>query len=61
VSAALYRLGAFAARHRLLVVTLWVLFAVAMVGWVRLAGAKTNNNLTLPGTDSQHAFEILDE
>ena len=60
VSGALYRLGAFAARHRLLVVTLlWILFAVAMVGWVRLAGAKTNNNLTLPGTDSQHAFDIL--
>ena len=61
MSAALYRLGAFAARHRLLVVTLWVLFAVAMVGWARLAGAKTNNNLTLPDTDSQHAFDILDQ
>jgi uncharacterized membrane protein YdfJ with MMPL/SSD domain len=59
MSGALYRLGAFTARHRFAVLVLWILFAAAMVGWVHLAGAKTNNNLTLPGTDSQHAFDIL--
>src|SRR5262245_59967631 len=61
VSGALYCLGAFTARHRIAVLLVWTLFAVAMVGWVRIAGAKTNNNLTLPGTDSQHAFDILAE
>jgi uncharacterized membrane protein YdfJ with MMPL/SSD domain len=59
VSGALYRLGAFTARHRLATVVVWILFAGGMVGWVHIQGAKTNNNLTLPGTDSQQAFDIL--
>jgi uncharacterized membrane protein YdfJ with MMPL/SSD domain len=39
----------------------WILLAVLAVGAVKVAGAKTNNSLTLPGTDSQAAFDILSQ
>ncbi len=55
----LHALGAFAARHAVVVLIVWVILAVGMVGLVKTYGAKTNNNLSLPGTDSQQAFDIL--
>ena len=55
----LHRLGAFTARHAVIVLIVWVILAVAMVGLVKNFGAKTNNNLSLPGTGSQQAFDIL--
>jgi uncharacterized membrane protein YdfJ with MMPL/SSD domain len=60
VGAFLYRLGGFAARHRFVVILLWIALAAVVVGVVQVAGAKTNNTLTLPGTDSQAAFDILE-
>ena len=57
----LYRLGGFGARHRIAMVLLWVVLAVAAVGITRAVGAKTNNSLDLPGTDSQAAFNVLAE
>jgi uncharacterized membrane protein YdfJ with MMPL/SSD domain/peptidoglycan hydrolase CwlO-like protein len=56
---ALYRVGALVARHRVATVGIWMVLAVSAVVAVRLAGAKTNNVLDLPGTDSQAAFDIL--
>ena len=55
----LYRIGLFGARHRLVVATVWVVVVLASVGAVRMLGAKTDNQLTLPGTDSQAAFDVL--
>jgi RND superfamily putative drug exporter len=55
----LHRLGAFTARHAVIVLIVWAILAVGMVGLVKTYGAKTNNNLSLPGTDSQQAFDIL--
>jgi uncharacterized membrane protein YdfJ with MMPL/SSD domain len=57
----LYRLGGFAAAHRIATALTWLVLAVAMVGIVRLVGAETNNGLDLPGTDSQAAFDVLAE
>ena len=55
----LYRIGRAAAAHRLVFIGVWlVLVAVAVVS-VRALGAETNNTLTLPGTDSQAAFDLL--
>jgi RND superfamily putative drug exporter len=55
----LYRIGRAAAAHRLVFIGAWlVLVAVAVVS-VRALGAETNNTLTLPGTDSQAAFDLL--
>ncbi len=55
----LYRLGMLAARHRIVMLLAWVVLVVIAVGSVRVLGAKTNNELTLPGTDSQAAFDLL--
>ncbi|MEX0990205.1 MAG: MMPL family transporter [Actinomycetota bacterium] len=55
------RLGRFCARHRVLVLVLWILVAGAVVAVVAQVGAKTNDDLTLPGTDSQRAFDLLAE
>ena len=55
----LERLGLFGANHRLVVVCLWLAAVVAAVGAVKVLGAETNNELTLPGTDSQAAFDVL--
>jgi uncharacterized membrane protein YdfJ with MMPL/SSD domain len=59
VSRFLYRLGRFGAHHRLVVIGIWVRLVVVAVGAVKVLGAKTNNELTLPGTDSQAAFDVL--
>jgi uncharacterized membrane protein YdfJ with MMPL/SSD domain len=59
VGAFLYRLGGFTARHRIIVILVWIALAVVAVGLVASVGAKTDNTLTLPGTDSQEAFDIL--
>jgi uncharacterized membrane protein YdfJ with MMPL/SSD domain len=37
----------------------WVVVVLVAVLSVRAVGAKTNNELTLPGTDSQAAFDLL--
>src|SRR5438093_12734486 len=48
-------------RHRRLVVAVWLVFVVAMVGIVKGVGAPTSNNLTLPGTDSTKAEDLLQD
>ena len=55
----MYRLGLFAGRHRGVVVIVWVLLAAALIGVISQVGAVTNNDLSLPGTDSQRAFDLL--
>jgi uncharacterized membrane protein YdfJ with MMPL/SSD domain len=55
----LYRIGGSAARHRFVALGVWLVIVVAAVGSVQVLGAKTNNSLTLPGTDSQAAFDLL--
>ena len=48
----LYRLGQSCVRHRGVVLALWLaVFRLPVVD--RSVGANLNDNLTLPGTDSQ--------
>jgi putative drug exporter of the RND superfamily len=55
------RLGRACCRHRWRVVALWLL-ALAVVGALSATnGGKLNNNLDLPGTESQRAFDLLQE
>jgi len=57
----LYRLGAFAAHKRWVVLGAW-LVALVVVGFlIRSLGANTSNNLELPGADSQEASDLLAE
>ena len=55
----LFRLGGLTARHRIIVIVVWIGLAALALGLVKAYGAKTDNGLTLPGTDSQAAFDIL--
>ena len=55
----LYRLARLSVRHRFAVLTAWILLAVALVGVSHRLGDNTNDNATLPGTDSQQATDAL--
>jgi putative drug exporter of the RND superfamily len=57
----LYRLGHFCARHRVLVLVVWLVIAIAIVGVARSVGQETNDDLKLPGTDSQAATDLLSD
>src|SRR6185436_740474 len=55
----LYRLGQSCVRHRRLVLVLWLAVFVVLAGAARSVGPDLNDNLTLPGTDSQRATDLL--
>ncbi|MDQ3252203.1 MAG: MMPL family transporter, partial [Actinomycetota bacterium] len=55
----LYRLGHFCARHPVWVLAVWVVIALVVVGVARSVGQETNDNVKLPGTDSQAASDLL--
>ncbi len=57
----LHRLGMFSARRPLVMIGVWVLLAVAVFASVATFGAQTNNDLTLPGTGSQSAKDLLED
>ncbi len=61
MTAPLYAIGRFCSRHHWPTIALWVVVAVALVVAGQSSGAKTNNNLTLPGTDSTKATELLED
>ena len=47
------------AAHAVLVVVLWIVAAVGITVLVKSVGADTSNNITLPGTGSQLATDLL--
>src|SRR5437764_9318562 len=55
----LYRLARFCVRHRFAVLVLWLLVAVALVVVSQHLGDNTNDNSSLPGTNSQQATDAL--
>ena len=57
----LYRLGAFAAHRRWVVLGAWLVLLVVVGFLIRTLGGNTSNNLELPGTDSQAASDLLAE
>ena len=57
----LYRLGHFCARHRVLVLVVWVVVALSVVIVAKTVGQETNDDLDLPGTDSQAATNLLSD
>jgi len=60
VSLLLYRLSHLCMRHRRTVVAAWVALLVGLVALVASVGAETSDNLTLPGTGSTEATDLLD-
>jgi RND superfamily putative drug exporter len=61
VTGPLYAIGRFCSRHHWPVIGAWVVLAIALVAIGQASGSKTSENLTLPGTDSTTATELLED
>ena len=61
MSAFLFRLGRSSARHPFKVLGLWLLAAVAIVGLQGAAGGQFDNSERVPGVESQHAADVLND
>jgi putative drug exporter of the RND superfamily len=61
VTGPLYAIGRFCSRHHYPVIAAWVVLAIALVVLGQASGSKTSENLTLPGTDSTIATELLED
>jgi len=59
MAAPFYWLGRTCIRFRWVVLGVWVVVVVALVLWAKHAGSQTSDNLTLPGSDSQQATDVL--
>src|ERR1700709_2674750 len=57
----LYAIGRWCSRHHWPVIGVWIVLAVALVAIGQASGSKTSENLTLPGTGSTQATELLEE
>ena len=61
MTGALYRIGQFSVRRHRLVVVVWLVVFAVLAVWARSVGPDVNDNLTLPGTDSQEATALLEQ
>ena len=59
MTSVLYRVARFCTRHHVAVLAVWLLVTVALVVVSHRLGDETNDNLSLPGTDSQRAADTL--
>jgi uncharacterized membrane protein YdfJ with MMPL/SSD domain len=57
----LHRLGMLCARKPLVVIGAWVVLLIVVFGAVAKIGAVTNNDVSLPGTGSQEATDLLQD
>ena len=57
----LYRIAHFCVRRKFIVIAVWLVAAIALVGISKEMGDNTNDDLSLPGTNSQHATDLLDQ
>ncbi len=55
----LYGLAKRCVRHRYATIAVWLVVTVVLVGVSHRLGENTNDNLSLPGTDSQRATDTL--
>jgi RND superfamily putative drug exporter len=59
VTGVLYGLAQFCIRRRFVVLAVWLVATIALVAVSHRLGDNTNDNLSLPGTDSQAATDVL--
>jgi RND superfamily putative drug exporter len=57
----LYHLGRFCAGHHRLIIAAWIVAAVGLALAGRAAGERTSDDLTLPGTGSTKATDVLEQ
>jgi RND superfamily putative drug exporter len=60
MSALMHKVGGFAARRAPWVVAAWIVIAIGLVVTANSVGRPENDNLSLPGTGSQSATDLLD-
>lgn len=58
---ALYSIGRACARHHWVVIGAWLVVTIALVAAGQATGNKTNDDLTLPGTGSTKATDLLQD
>ena len=61
MTGALYHLARLCVRRRWIVIGAWLLIFAVLAVWARSAGPNVNDNLTLPGSDSQQATDLLEQ
>jgi putative drug exporter of the RND superfamily len=61
VTGPLYAIGRFCSRHHWPTIAVWIVAAVALIVAGQAGESKTNDNLTLPGTGSTLATELLED
>jgi RND superfamily putative drug exporter len=61
VTGPLYAIGRFCSRHHWPTIGVWLVLAVGLVLLGQAGDSKTNDNLTLPGTGSTVATELLED
>ena len=61
MSAFLFRLGRNSARHPFRVLGLWLVAAIAVVALQGRAGGEFDDSFRVPGVESQHAADVLNE
>ncbi len=61
MTGALYRLGRGCAKHHWPVIAIWVVVTIALAVGGRIVGASNNDNLSLPGTGSTNAQNLLQD
>jgi len=61
VTGPLYAIGRFCSRHHWPTIGVWIIAAVALILVGQAGESKTNDNLTLPGTGSTRATELLED
>jgi RND superfamily putative drug exporter len=61
MSVALYAVGRLCIRHRYRVAAIWLAALIGLLVVVGLLGQPTNNNISLPGSDSTRALDVLEE
>jgi putative drug exporter of the RND superfamily len=54
-------LARFSYRHKWLMFLIWILLLAATVFLAETEGGKLNNNFSLPGTETQETFDLLQE
>ncbi|MBV9195008.1 MAG: MMPL family transporter [Solirubrobacterales bacterium] len=59
MTAILYSVGAVCVRRKFVVVAVWLVAAIALVAISHRMGDNTNDNLSLPGTNSEKATDTL--
>jgi RND superfamily putative drug exporter len=57
----LYAIGRFCSRHHWPTIAAWLLIAIILVAAAQSSETRTNDNLTLPGTNSTIATELLED